>query len=131
MTSDLYQGDQKVYLRETAREKKADATSSQALWEVEIVGEDRCRGGIATWKAFFRFKHLSTGHYLAMVEDKDETKDESRARLSGARTAGERVTLYHMITIKDPTNLATVFEIDPTNIPQVCLLFSFSFSFLF
>jgi hypothetical protein len=53
--------------------------------------DDPCRGGIGQWRKLFRFKHLSTGHYLVVREDSDPAWDPLRAKLMSRRPAGARV----------------------------------------
>uniref|UniRef100_A0A913HZP3 Inositol 1,4,5-trisphosphate receptor n=1 Tax=Strongyloides stercoralis TaxID=6248 RepID=A0A913HZP3_STRER len=57
-----------VFLRLTNRSSAADATSSKALWEIQIFNRDFAyRGGTATWRKYIRFKHLATDLYLTVL----------------------------------------------------------------
>lgn len=68
LTLDSMQVKEHVFLRTTARAAAADATSSKALWEVEVNREEPYRGGRGSWQDTFRFKHLATDLYLAVDE---------------------------------------------------------------
>uniref|UniRef100_A0A914YSR1 Inositol 1,4,5-trisphosphate receptor n=1 Tax=Panagrolaimus superbus TaxID=310955 RepID=A0A914YSR1_9BILA len=69
-----------VFLRMTNRPSATDATSSRALWEIQVHNEETAyRGGAATWRRKIRFKHLATDLYLSVAKKDDkEMPSESR-----------------------------------------------------
>lgn len=81
-----------------------------ALWEIEVVQNDPCRGGAGHWDSLYRFKHLSTGQYLAASPDVEEL-DKSDPRESSK---------YHLIPVShsfERNEIASLFELGPTNLP--------------
>ncbi|XP_055338282.1 inositol 1,4,5-trisphosphate receptor type 1-like [Paramacrobiotus metropolitanus] len=108
LTLDEYKKKSYVFLRSTGRTTAAAATSSKALWEVEVIQGDSCRGGVATWNSLFRFKHLATGMYLAAEIDEDLTKDPTRTKLSNSQP------VYALVPHKDIPDASCVFELNPT-----------------
>ena len=84
--------------------------------------DDPTKGGVCTWKSFFRFKHLSTGTYLAVEEEKitpAENSDGNRARMT------EKPGTYFLKTVEDYNDLSTVFELSPTVIAKVLFFLFF------
>ncbi|XP_039693880.1 inositol 1,4,5-trisphosphate-gated calcium channel ITPR1 isoform X9 [Pteropus medius] len=110
LTCDEHRKKQHVFLRTTGRQSATSATSSKALWEVEVVQHDPCRGGAGYWNSLFRFKHLATGHYLAAEADPDQ--DASRSRL---RNAQEKM-LYSLVSVPEGSDISSIFELDPTTL---------------
>ncbi|XP_060095570.1 inositol 1,4,5-trisphosphate receptor type 1 isoform X2 [Heteronotia binoei] len=125
LTCDEHRKKQHVFLRTTGRQSATSATSSKALWEVEVVQHDPCRGGAGYWNSLFRFKHLATGHYLAAevnpdyVEDYQECQsamdpDQDAAR-RGPHNAPEKMA-YSLVSVPEGNDISSIFELDPTTL---------------
>ncbi|XP_063204542.1 inositol 1,4,5-trisphosphate receptor type 1 isoform X10 [Chroicocephalus ridibundus] len=110
LTCDEHRKKQHVFLRTTGRQSATSATSSKALWEVEVVQHDPCRGGAGYWNSLFRFKHLATGHYLAAELDPEQ--DASRRGLRGAQ---EKMA-YSLVSVPEGNDISSIFELDPTTL---------------
>ncbi|XP_069499603.1 inositol 1,4,5-trisphosphate-gated calcium channel ITPR1 isoform X3 [Ambystoma mexicanum] len=110
LTCDEHRKIQHVFLRTTGRQSATSATSSKALWEVEVVQHDPCRGGAGYWNSLFRFKHLATGHYLAAEMDAEQ--EASRARL---RNVQEKM-MYTLVSVPEGNDISSIFELDPTTL---------------
>ncbi|XP_064162386.1 inositol 1,4,5-trisphosphate receptor type 1 isoform X6 [Anguilla rostrata] len=132
LTCDDHRKKQYVFLRTTGRQSATSATSSKALWEVEVVQHDPCRGGAGYWNSLFRFKHLATGHYLAaevsqVNPDYEEECQESRSLLNECldsehealrarlRTPQEKA-MCTLISVPDGNDISSIFELDPTTL---------------
>ncbi|XP_077948581.1 inositol 1,4,5-trisphosphate-gated calcium channel ITPR1 isoform X6 [Gasterosteus aculeatus] len=128
LTCDDHRKQQHVFLRTTGRQSATSATSSKALWEIEVVHHDPCRGGAGYWNSLFRFKHLATGCYLAaemgeVSADFEEESSEQRAALDadneallGRLRAPQEKIMYSLVPVPDGMDISSIFELDPTTL---------------
>ncbi|XP_056455010.1 inositol 1,4,5-trisphosphate receptor type 2 [Gadus chalcogrammus] len=131
LTGDEYKKKQHVFLRTTLRQSATSATSSKALWEIEVVHYDPCRGGAGQWNSLFRFKHLATGNYLAAEGNPDfkdepvETKGESETETlfsKRKRQAADKIN-FVLVSVPHGNDIASLFELDATTLQRAdCLV---------
>ncbi|CAI5664572.1 unnamed protein product [Oreochromis niloticus] len=134
LTCDEYKEHQYVFLRTTLRQSATSATSSKALWEIEVVHYDPCRSGAGQWNSLFRFKHLATGNYLAAevnpefipktVETKgDVNQNETDIVYSKKKNqAAERIA-FTLVSVPHGNDISSLFELDATTLQRAdCLV---------
>uniref|UniRef100_A0A8D2MD72 Inositol 1,4,5-trisphosphate receptor n=1 Tax=Zonotrichia albicollis TaxID=44394 RepID=A0A8D2MD72_ZONAL len=118
LTCDEHRKKQHVFLRTTGRQSATSATSSKALWEVEVVQHDPCRGGAGYWNSLFRFKHLATGHYLAAEVNPDYEEDDLECQSSALRRGRgpQEKMAYSLVSVPEGNDISSIFELDPTTL---------------
>ncbi|KAK9516864.1 hypothetical protein VZT92_024773 [Zoarces viviparus] len=131
LTCDEYKKQQHVFLRTTLRQSATSATSSKALWEIEVVHYDPCRGGAGQWNSLFRFKHLATGNYLAAEvnpEFKDNTvepkgENETDILFSKRKHQAAEKIAFTLVSVSHGNDIASLFELDATTLQRAdCLV---------
>ncbi|XP_060734023.1 inositol 1,4,5-trisphosphate receptor type 2 isoform X1 [Tachysurus vachellii] len=141
LTCDDYKRQQHVFLRTTLRQSATSATSSKALWEIEVVHYDPCRGGAGQWNSLFRFKHLATGKYLAAEMNPDYREENAEIKsekiqmmqlpveqaetdsvFSKKKRHLEKIT-YILVSVPHGNDIASLFELDATTLQRAdCLV---------
>uniref|UniRef100_A0A665X7W7 Inositol 1,4,5-trisphosphate receptor n=1 Tax=Echeneis naucrates TaxID=173247 RepID=A0A665X7W7_ECHNA len=129
LTCDEYKNQQHVFLRTTLRQSATSATSSKALWEIEVVHYDPCRGGAGQWNSLFRFKHLATGNYLAaevnpeFKENTVESKGETDPVFSKRKHQAAEKIAFTLVSVPHGNDIASLFELDATTLQRAdCLV---------
>ncbi|XP_072418432.1 inositol 1,4,5-trisphosphate-gated calcium channel ITPR2 isoform X1 [Chiloscyllium punctatum] len=126
LTCDEYKKQQHIFLRTTLRQSATSATSSKALWEIEVVHHDPCRSGAGHWNSLFRFKHLATGNYLAAEVNPDyqhdqlESKGVSEGDVLPAKNKRQLVEkiMYTLVSVPHGNDIASLFELDTTTLQR-------------
>uniref|UniRef100_H2YYU6 Inositol 1,4,5-trisphosphate receptor n=1 Tax=Ciona savignyi TaxID=51511 RepID=H2YYU6_CIOSA len=116
LTCDEYRRSLHVFLRTTGRMSATSATSSKALWEIEVVQKDPCQGGAGHWNNLFRFKHLASGNYLAAKMAESENGGSSEKESSRSRNRAPPVGMsFCLVATAESSSVSSIFELDPTS----------------
>uniref|UniRef100_A0A3Q0SVP1 Inositol 1,4,5-trisphosphate receptor n=1 Tax=Amphilophus citrinellus TaxID=61819 RepID=A0A3Q0SVP1_AMPCI len=126
LTCDDHRKKQYVFLRTTGRQSATSATSSKALWEIEVSRNIfRCFWNYRYWNSLFRFKHLATGHYLAAelnpeyeeecLDSRSTLDSEQEALRARLRNIQDKV-MYTLVSVPEGNDISSIFELDPTTL---------------
>uniref|UniRef100_A0A8C5X8Y3 Inositol 1,4,5-trisphosphate receptor n=1 Tax=Malurus cyaneus samueli TaxID=2593467 RepID=A0A8C5X8Y3_9PASS len=120
LTCDEHRKKQHVFLRTTGRQSATSATSSKALWEVEVrFGGNNC----CSW-----FKTLCLGFCLfrekfpGVNPDYEEDDLECQSSLDPEQEAARRgrgspeKMAYSLVSVPEGNDISSIFELDPTTL---------------
>uniref|UniRef100_A0A5S6QTU2 Inositol 1,4,5-trisphosphate receptor n=1 Tax=Trichuris muris TaxID=70415 RepID=A0A5S6QTU2_TRIMR len=122
LTQDAHGGLQAVFLRVTKRDQALEATSSKALWEVEVVQDEPYKSSAGRWNSVFRFKHLATDRYLSVdCNHKRRSLSISKELKKRMNKSSSTESLYSLTSTysTSPRDSTTLFQLDPTTLTKM------------
>uniref|UniRef100_A0A8C9NTL9 Inositol 1,4,5-trisphosphate receptor n=1 Tax=Serinus canaria TaxID=9135 RepID=A0A8C9NTL9_SERCA len=105
LTCDEHRKKQHVFLRTTGRQSATSATSSKALWEVEVRTAPRL--GLPCWDQFLLLFKALCLEFLPLFS----VHSHSGALLSAAEKMA-----YSLVSVPEGNDISSIFELDPTTL---------------